>query len=80
MKKFLLAICTFLCLFLNAQLDTEHWFAPMSESPLQGAPQCYLYLSTNETVPFSVQVSNNNTVFSNVQVSKGNPVLMRPYM
>ncbi|MCT2562305.1 T9SS type B sorting domain-containing protein [Chryseobacterium herbae] len=74
MKKFLLAICTFLCLILNAQLDTEHWFAPMSASSLQGAPQCYLYLSTNETVPFSVQVSNNNVVFSTVQVSKGNPV------
>lgn len=74
MKKFLLAICTFLCLILNAQLDTEHWFAPMSASSLQGTPQCYLYLSTNETVPFSVQVSNNNVVFSTVQVSKGNPI------
>ncbi|KMQ59273.1 hypothetical protein ACM46_19260 [Chryseobacterium angstadtii] len=74
MKKFLLAICAFLFLTVNAQLDTEHWFAPMSASSLQGAPQCYLYLSTNETVPFSVQVSNNNTVFSTVQVSKGNPV------
>lgn len=74
MKKFLLAICTFLCLIVNAQLDNEHWFAPMSASSLQGAPQCYLYLSTNETTPFSVQVSNNNIVFSTVQVSKGNPV------
>lgn len=74
MKKFLLIICTFLCLILNAQLDTEHWFAPMSASSLQGTPQCYLYLSTNETTPFSVQVSNNNAVFSTVQVSKGNPV------
>ncbi|PWN69861.1 gliding motility protein [Chryseobacterium phosphatilyticum] len=76
MKKFLLTICTFICLFANAQLDTEHWFAPMSASSLQGnnPPQCYLYLSTNEISPFSVQVSNNNTVFSTVQVSKGNPV------
>ena len=46
----------------------------MSASSLQGTPQCYLYLSTNETTPFSVQVSNNNVVFSTVQVSKGNPV------
>lgn len=74
MKKFLLIICTFIGSIINAQLDTEHWFAPMSASSLQGAPQCYLYLSTNETTPFSVQVSNNNTVFSTVQVSKGNPV------
>ena len=76
MRKFLLAICTFFCFLVNAQLDSEHWFAPMSASSLQGntPPQCFLYLSTNETTPFSVQVSNNNAVFSTVQVSKGNPV------
>lgn len=76
MKKFLLAICTFICLIVNAQLDNEHWFAPMSASSLQGnnPPQCFLYLSTNETTPFSVQVSNNNIVYSTVQVSKNNPV------
>lgn len=74
MKKFLLAFCTFICLIVNAQLDSEHWFAPMSASSLQGTPECFLYLSTNETTPFSVQVSNNNIVFSTVQVSKNNPV------
>ncbi|MGN7864459.1 T9SS type B sorting domain-containing protein [Chryseobacterium sp. 22458] len=74
MKKILLAFCTFICLIVNAQLDSEHWFAPMSASSLQGTPECFLYLSTNETTPFSVQVSNNNIVFSTVQVSKNNPV------
>ena len=74
MKKFLLIFCSFFYLILNAQLDTEHWFAPMSASSLQGTPECYLYLSTNETTPFSVQIYNNNTVFSTVQVSKNNPV------
>ncbi|WP_294318686.1 gliding motility-associated C-terminal domain-containing protein [uncultured Chryseobacterium sp.] len=74
MKKFLLIFCTFFYLIFNAQLDTEHWFAPMSASSLQGTPECYLYLSTNETVPFPVQISNNNVVFSTVQISKGNPV------
>lgn len=74
MKKFLLIFCTFFCIIANAQLDTEHWFAPMSASSLQGTPECYLYLSTNETTPFSVQIYNNNAVFSTVQVSKGNPV------
>lgn len=74
MKKFLLIFCTFFCIIANAQLDTEHWFAPMSASSLQGTPECYLYLSTNETTPFSVQIYNNNVVYSTVQVSKGNPV------
>ena len=74
MKKFLLIFCSFFYFILNAQLDTEHWFAPMSASSLQGTPECYLYLSTNETTPFSVQIYNNNTVFSTVQVSKNNPV------
>ncbi|RXM59433.1 hypothetical protein [Chryseobacterium sp. CH1] len=55
-------------------MDSEHWIAPMSASSLLGTPKGYLYLSTNETTPFSVQVFNNNNVFSTVQVSKGNPV------
>lgn len=74
MKKLLLTFFTFICLLCNAQLDTDHWFAPMSASSLQGTPECYLYLSTNETTPFPVQIYNNNTLFSTVQVSKGNPV------
>lgn len=74
MKKFLLAFCTFFCLLVNAQLDTEHWFAPMSASNLQGTPKGYLYLSTNETTPFTVQIFNNNTLITSVQLSKGAPV------
>lgn len=58
----------------NAQLDTEHWFAPMSASSLQGTAKGYLYLSTDQATPFSVQVFNNNTLFTTVQVSKNNPV------
>lgn len=74
MKKFLLAFCTFFYLLVNAQLDTEHWFAPMSASSLLGTPKGYLYLSTNETAPFTVQIFNNNNVIATVQLSKGNPV------
>ncbi|WP_326981156.1 gliding motility-associated C-terminal domain-containing protein [Chryseobacterium sp. MYb264] len=73
MKKILLSICVFLCVTFNAQLDLEHWFAPMSASSLQGTPKGFLYLSTNETTPFPVQVYNNNNVISTVQLSKGNP-------
>ncbi|KMQ67184.1 hypothetical protein ACM39_15545 [Chryseobacterium sp. FH2] len=73
MKKFLLTICTFLCLFANAQLDTEHWFAPMSAKAGINGLEGYLYLSTDETTPFPVQIFNNNTLFTTVNVSKGNP-------
>lgn len=74
MKKFLLSFYIFFSILTNAQLDTEHWFAPMSASSLQGTAKGYLYLSTDQTTPFSVQVFNNNTLFTTVQVSKNNPV------
>ncbi|SDQ85430.1 gliding motility-associated C-terminal domain-containing protein [Chryseobacterium soldanellicola] len=74
MKKILLAVCTFLCLFANAQLDTDHWFAPMSAKAGVVNLEGYLYLSTNETTPFPVQIFNNNTLYTTVQVSKGNPL------
>jgi len=73
MKKILLTICTFLCLLFNAQLDTDHWFAPMASKAGTIGLSGYLYLSTNETTPFSVQIFNNNTLFTTVQVSKGSP-------
>ncbi|MFC5875491.1 T9SS type B sorting domain-containing protein [Chryseobacterium arachidis] len=74
MKKLLLTICTFLCLLFNAQLDTDHWFAPMSAKAGSNNLDGYLYLSTNEATPFDVQIFNNNTLYTTVQVSKGNPV------
>jgi len=73
MKKFLLSICTFLCLIVNAQLDTDHWFAPMSARAGTSNLQSFLYLSTNETTPFAVQIYNNNTLYNTVMVSKGSP-------
>lgn len=73
MKRFLLSIFAFLCLSLNAQLDTDHWFAPMAAKAGTGGLQSYLYLSTKETTPFTVQVYNNNAVFTSVQISKNNP-------
>ena len=73
MKKILLGICTFLCLLVNAQLDTDHWFAPMSARAGTSSLQSFLYLSTNEVTRFSVQIYNNNVLDNNVTVSKGNP-------
>ncbi|MGO4707982.1 gliding motility-associated C-terminal domain-containing protein [Chryseobacterium sp. 2TAF14] len=73
MKRFLLIICTFWCFILNAQLDTEHWFAPMAAKAGTGGLEGYLYLSTDEAVPFTVQIFNNNTLYTTAQVSKNNP-------
>ncbi|KQR93872.1 hypothetical protein ASG01_08415 [Chryseobacterium sp. Leaf180] len=73
MKKLLFFILFLSTLSLKAQLDTEHWFAPVAAKTNTGATQSFLYLSTNETTPFAVQVFNNNIVFATVQLSKGNP-------
>lgn len=73
MKKILLGICTFLCLLVNAQLDTDHWFAPMSARAGTSSLQSFLYLSTNEVTPFSVQIYNNNILYNTVTINKGNP-------
>ncbi|SIS86442.1 gliding motility-associated C-terminal domain-containing protein [Chryseobacterium ureilyticum] len=74
MKKFL----SFLLLFYFfsstfAQLDREHWFAPMVDR--SGAPNPYqkLYLSTSRTTPFPVSIYNNNVLIGTVNISKNNP-------
>lgn len=73
MKKLISLLFVFISTILFAQLDTEHWFAPMSTRAGTGSLQSYLYLSTNETTPFNVGVYNDNQLISTVQISKGNP-------
>lgn len=79
MKKLFLS---FLFLILNtfevkAQLDTEHWFAPMINRHSGAAKQDnkqYLHLSTNETAPFDVEVySGNKLVYTIKNLQKGSP-------
>ncbi len=75
MKKgllFLLLIFTYFNTF--AQLDREHWFAPVLDGNLNGSNVQRIYLSTNETTPFQVRVYNNNILRTTLTVSKGNPV------
>ncbi|MFP3833851.1 gliding motility-associated C-terminal domain-containing protein [Chryseobacterium sp. SIMBA_028] len=75
MKRFLLSL-VLLFLTINtlfAQRDTEHWIAPYYTSPSVGEFENRLYLSTDSTTPFPVQILNNNNVLTTVTISKGNP-------
>ena len=67
----------------SAQMDTEHWFAPMAASTSANGffqPENYLYLSTSETTPFPVEIYSGNVLYTTVQVSKGSPqVIDIPY-
>ena len=73
MKKFLLVFLTFASFLGFAQLDTDHWFAPMAAKGGNSGAESYLYLSTNETTPFTVNIYNNNTVYTTATISKGFP-------
>lgn len=74
MKKFLsifLIFCIFSISF--AQLDREHWFAPMVDRTGNPNPYQRLYLSTNRTTSFPVSIYNNNILIGTVNISKNNP-------
>ena len=74
MKKIL---SFFLLIFIYsvtlAQLDREHWFAPMVDRTGNPNPYQTLYLSTSRTTPFPVTIYNNNTLIGTVNISKNNP-------
>lgn len=74
MKRFLLFVIFYFS-FINiySQLDTQHWFAPMYDGQSNGGSFQYLYLSTNETTPFTVNVYNNNILIYKTTISKGSP-------
>lgn len=73
MKKLLTIFLFFISYFISAQFDTEHWFAPIVDRTGGLDAEQYLYLSTNRTTPFTVEIYNNNTLYKTISISKGNP-------
>ena len=74
MKKLLLLIFSLIYFTSFAQLDREHWFAPMVDRVGNGSQYQSIYMSTNETTPFKVDIYSNNIVVGSVTISKNNPI------
>lgn len=82
MKKFITFFFSLIFTFGYTQMDTEHWFAPMASGSeiIPNKTYSNLNLSTNEPVPFAVEIYSGNTLFKTVQISKGNPQVVEiPY-
>ena len=73
MKKLLFLFVALISSFSFAQLDREHWFAPMIDRSGQSAPYQSIYMSTGETTPFTVDIFSNKVKIGSVTISKNNP-------
>lgn len=58
---------------LFSQLDTEHWFAAMYDGQSNTDAYQYLYLSTNDNTPFTVNIYSHNILIDQAIISKGSP-------
>lgn len=73
MKRFLLSLVLifFTINTLFAQRDTEHWIAPYYATVTGYNNK--VYLSTDSTTPFDVQIFSSNTLLGTVNIAKGAP-------
>ncbi|RYF16569.1 MAG: gliding motility-associated C-terminal domain-containing protein, partial [Flavobacteriales bacterium] len=75
MKRFLLSFVLLFATFssLFAQRDTEHWIAPYYAT--MGGYTNKVYLSTDSTTPFTVNIFSNNALLTGgtITISKNNP-------
>lgn len=62
----------------KAQLDLEHWLAPIHWFAKEGSPELYeskIYLSTPHETPFLVKLFSGNTVIASFMLSKSSPIV-----
>ena len=74
MKKILFFLFVCFSITAYAQLDREHWFAPMMDEVGNSNQYQSIYMSTNEVTPFNVDIYSNNIIVATVTISKNNPV------
>ena len=74
MKKILFFLFVCFSITAYAQLDREHWFAPMMDEVGNSNQYQSIYMSTNEVIPFNVDIYSNNIIVATVTISKNNPV------
>jgi len=72
-KSIFIFICFFYTLSVKAQLDLEHWFPPFFQSTT-GISDIKIYLSTDKTTPFKVNIYNDNTLINSVTLSNSSPI------
>lgn len=73
MKKNLFFLFIIISITFNAQLDREHWFAPMVDRANTGNSVQRIYMSSGESTPFKVDIYSNNVIIGSVTISKGSP-------
>lgn len=66
---------TFSAIPVKAQLDLEHWFPPFFQSVSGTAiSEIKIYLSTDKTQPFKVNIYNHNQLIDSVTLSNAQPI------
>lgn len=73
LKKIFFFAMLMMSVCLSAQMDYEHWFAPMGNNYRSTYNFQSIYLSTSETTPFEVSVYNAGRLIGKVTISKGSP-------
>lgn len=77
-RKVILFFILFCSFSAKAQLDLEHWFAPIHWFAKEGSPEFYdgkIYLSTPHETPFLVKLFDGNTVIASFMLSKSTPIV-----